>query len=87
MVARATNPEEPTPEVLQWCENLMRVIQHNGVWGIPRSGTLFRIDQEKKQLVLVISGDDDDADFDATKHVFKHIGWKVVREHEARNVQ
>lgn len=80
MVSRATDPEEPTPEVLQWCENLMRTIQHGGVWGIPRSGTTFRVDQEKKQLVLLIPGRDDDADFNATKDVFKHIGWEVVKK-------
>lgn len=75
----------PPPEVLAWCENLVRVTAHNGVWGIPRSGTVFRIDQHKKQLVLVSPGFDDYSDFEATKHTFSFIGWGVVTAEEARD--
>lgn len=77
---RINELDNPSPEVLQFCRNLVRTIQHGGVWGIPRSGTLFRIDHEKKQLVLIVPGMDDDSDFEATKKVFKHIGWEVVKE-------
>lgn len=75
------NDDEDTPpeEVLEWCRQLVRAAAHNATWGIPRSGTTFRIDKKKKQLVLVIPGFDDDADFRATKHTFSFIGWNVVR--------
>lgn len=75
----------PPPDVLEWCEQLVRVTAHDAVWGIPRSGTVFRIDQHNKQLVLVTPGFDDYADFNATKHTFSFIGWDVVTAEEARN--
>lgn len=78
----------PPPSVLDWCRELVRVIEHGGVWGIPRSDTIFRIDQDNKRLVCVALGPDgDDSDFYATKHVFAHIGWDVVMaaETESKN--
>jgi hypothetical protein len=77
---KTNDVDNPSPAVLDWCRNIVRVIAHNGVWGIPRSGTIFRIDQTNKRLVLITPGNDDDSDFDATKTVFKHIGWDVVKE-------
>lgn len=90
MVALNYNQEElqpPTPDVIAWCENLVRVTADGGVWGIPRSGTTFRIDKKTKRLVLIISGKDDDADFLATKHNFAFIGWDVVKEHGSNNAE
>lgn len=72
----------PPPEVLAWCENIVRIIADGGVWGIPRSGTVFRLDKAKKRLVLVTPGHDDYADFYATKHTFGFIGWSVITEDE-----
>jgi hypothetical protein len=71
--------DHPSDDVLEWCRQLVRAIADGGVWGIPRSGTIFRIDQAKKQLVLICCGEDD-SDFLATRRVFKHIGWDVTRE-------
>lgn len=79
--------DNPSPDVLAWCENIVRVIAHGGVWGIPRSGTVFKIDKVKKQLVLTMPGNDDDADFEATKKVFKHIGWEVVKNHGRKSTE
>lgn len=70
--------EHPPEDVLAWCRELVRAAAQDAVWGIPRSGTTFRIDKKNKTLVLVIPGFDDGDDFCATKRVFKHIGWEVV---------
>lgn len=70
----------PPPNVLAWCRNLVTAAAENAIWGIPRSGTTFRIEKAQKRLVLVIEGNDNDDDFKATKHVFSFIGWRVVRE-------
>lgn len=66
----------PDPEHLRWCENLVRTIKHNGIWGIPRSQLVFQIDHEKKQLRLV-SGDPEHPDVAATRHIFSYLGWDV----------
>lgn len=73
----------PAPEsVLEWCRNLVRTLKDNGVWGIPRSGTVLKIDKENKRLILLVAGKDNDADFLATQHVFRQIGWDVVKKDE-----
>lgn len=72
--------DHPAPEVLEWCQNIVRIIADGGVWGIPRSHTIFRVEHKTKRLVLIAPGEDDDADFEATKKVFKHIGWDVVKD-------
>lgn len=80
MVALPADNEEPTEHVLEWCRNLVRVMHDGAVWGIPRSGTTFRIDKKNKKLVLIMAGHDNDSDFKATQHVFSFIGWDVVKE-------
>jgi hypothetical protein len=70
--------DHPEESVLEWCRNLVRAAAQDAVWGIPRSGTIFRIDKKNKTLVLTLPGFDDGDDFRATKRVFQHIGWEVV---------
>ncbi|NBT75139.1 hypothetical protein EBZ80_18285 [bacterium] len=72
--------DHPSENVLEWCRNIVRVIADGGVWGIPRSHTIFRVDHKNKRLVLLAPGNDDGADFEATKRVFKHIGWDVTED-------
>lgn len=75
--------EEAEPEhILAWCRNLVRTMTDGGVWGIPRSGVVFKIDKPNKQLVLIV-GTAENPDFIATKRVFKQIGWDVVTKKEA----
>jgi len=76
----ATDSDRPPEHILEWCRNCVRIIQDGGVWGIPRSGTIFRVDHKNKQLVLIMPGNDDEGDYNATKHVFKFIGWTVVKD-------
>lgn len=74
----STQPEEhESPEVLAWCRNLVATVRHNGTWGIPRSGLIFNVDKEQKKLILV-TGEETDPDFIATKRVFAQIGWDVT---------
>lgn len=73
----STQPEQEPPEVLNWCRNLVATIRHGGSWGIPRSGIIFKIDQDQKRLILVV-GEDTNEDFLASKRVFAQIGWDVV---------
>jgi hypothetical protein len=72
--------DHPSEEVLDWCRRLIKSSSHNGIWCIPRSHTTFRFDHHNKQLIQILPGFDDGADFAATKRVFRHIGWDVVEE-------
>jgi hypothetical protein len=79
MVALNSN-NVPPEDILAWCRNLTNILADGAIWGIPRSGTTFRIDKKKKQFVLIIPGCDNDDDFRATKYNFSFIGWDVVRQ-------
>lgn len=86
----AFNPQAndaPKPEDVEWCRQLIRVTKDGGVWGIPRSGTVFRFDKNNNRLVLIIPGNDDGSDFAATKTHFAVIGWDVVTEEEVQNAE
>jgi hypothetical protein len=80
-------PIEREPEaVLDWCRNLVRVMADGAVWGIPRSGVVFKIDKNKKCLILTV-GEEDDPDFLATRRVFGQIGWDVVTAAEYKEMR
>jgi hypothetical protein len=86
MVARNDDQNEaPTPEHVEWCRQLIRVTKDGAMWGIPRSGTTFRFDKPNQRLVLVIPGNDNFADFEATKAHFAVLGWAVLTQEEAAN--
>jgi hypothetical protein len=76
--------DHPSDAVLEWCRQVVRVIADGGIWGIPRSNTIFRVDHKKKRLVLISHGDDG-SDFLATQRVFKNIGWDVVEENNGND--
>lgn len=80
------NHDVPPDHVLEWCRQLVRAMKDGGVWGIPRSGVVFRIDKKNKQLVLT-TGRPEDEDFVATKHVFSFIGWNVVTKEETSDAK
>lgn len=76
------DPNEHAPEtVLNWCRNLVATLNDGGVWGIPRSGVVFKIDK-KNQCLILTAGTDDDPDFLVSRVVFDQIGWKVVTQKE-----
>lgn len=76
--------DEQEPEsVLNWCRELCRAMAENGIWGVPRSGVVFRFNKRNKRLVLIV-GTEDNPDFIATKRVFAQIGWDVITSEEER---
>ena len=74
-ITHKTNEEE----TLLWCRRMLDSIRTGGVWAIPRSQLMFKVDHDKKQLVLV-DGDVNHPDFLATKIVFAKIGWAVINK-------
>lgn len=74
--------EEREPEhVLEWCRHLVRAARDGAMWGIPRSGVVFKIDKKKQCLILRV-GAETNADFIATRRVFGQIGWDVFTQSE-----
>lgn len=61
---------------IEWCRNLVAMLKDGGVWAIPRSMLVFRVDKQTQTLTLV-SGDRDSPDVAATREAFGCIGWRV----------
>lgn len=78
MVALNIRFDRPNDDTLRWCQLHVQTIKNGGLWCIPRSSTVFRINHDEKQLELVEVGNDDDADYLATQHNFSFIGWNVI---------
>lgn len=78
MVAVNRRFNRPPESTLQWCLQHIQTIRNGGIWCIPRSQTVFRVNHDKKQLELVEAGVDSDADFYATQDTFSFIGWNVI---------
>lgn len=79
------DPLDPAEETLEWCRGLVNMLADGAVWGIPRSGAMFRVNKQAKTLTLIpIEGTSDAAqgDFEATKLVFAKIGWRVIDSSE-----
>lgn len=77
------NEEKESPAVLNWCRNLVDTLRDGGVWGIPRSGIVFKVDKKKQCLILTV-GEETNEDFIATRRVFRQIGWDVLTQDESK---
>ena len=64
-------------QIIAWCKNTVSSLKDGGIWGIPRSMTVFRIDKIKKKFIL-IEGDSQE-ELDAMNHWFGKIGYKAER--------
>jgi hypothetical protein len=76
---------ENEEDILAWCRNLVRTIKDGGVWGLPAAQSAFKIDKQRKCLVLiepVIPTRTSEPAFLATKKWFKKIGWRTLRNAE-----
>jgi len=74
---QTTNYDLATREGLEnsklWLSSALTVLSDNGIWGIPRSNTVVRINKSKK-LATVIHQDSPDVSIEL---VFEALGWTV----------
>jgi hypothetical protein len=59
-----------------WTRNHFELLSDNGAWGIPRSGTLVRINKTEK-IATIITGFAPDP---AIKRVIEAMGWTVIEK-------
>lgn len=64
---------EPTVKDMVFVFNLICVLNHNGIWEVPKNSTKYRIDQKLKTFTL-IQGNLDDV-FYITKKCLERLGW------------
>lgn len=72
-----TNYDPLTPEGLEnsklWLSHALTLLSDNGIWGIPRSSTVLRINKQKK-IATVIHQHSPDVSIEL---VFEALGWTV----------
>lgn len=71
------NYDLSTPEGMQnskrWLSSVLMTLGDNGIWGIPRSNTVVRIDKQNKTATVVSQSSPDIS----IELVFEAIGWTV----------
>ena len=70
---------QPSPSDIAWTENVLRIIRDGGVWGIPGTGQVYKVDHKEKTLTLIMDPGTPEADELHLKiiAVAKAMGWKV----------
>lgn len=78
------NYDLSTPEGMQnskrWLSSVLMTLGDNGIWGIPRSSTVVRINKPKK-IATVIAQASPDVSIEL---VFEALGWTVEYADSAR---
>lgn len=44
---------QPRPSDIAWTENLLRMIKDGGMWAVPMSSSIYRVNHKDRQLELV----------------------------------
>ena len=74
---KPTNYDLATREGLEnsklWLSHALTLLSDNGIWGIPRSSTVVRIDKQNKTATVVHQGSPDVS----IELVFEALGWTV----------
>lgn len=68
----------PSPEILAYFEKVIWALKPQAVWGMPRTGQVYKVDKDAKTFTL-IQGDPHDPDHwhDKTRKTLAVLGWKV----------
>lgn len=63
-----------------WLSHALTMLSDNGIWGIPLSSTVLRINKQKK-IATVLHQDSPDVSIEL---VFEALGWTVEYEDSVR---
>lgn len=66
------NTEEGRANAVAWFENFTLYLKPGGVWAIPRSRSVYRVDNEGHTITLLYGPGDS-----STEKVAKAAGWDV----------
>ncbi len=69
------NTTQGMVQAIQWTKNLLATLNDGGVWIVPRSGTMVRVD--KKTQTATLTGVLPDP---SITRVLTAMGWKVVQK-------
>jgi len=64
-------------KTLEWCNELVNRLEDGGIWKIPRSNSVLKINKKLKRFIFILG---EDSEFEATKEWFGKIGYSVIKE-------
>ena len=70
------NTKEGMNNAVKWTRNMFDTINDNGVWMVPRSMTMVRINKKEKVATIIVGMTPDPS----LKRVIEAMGWTVVVE-------
>ena len=59
---------------IKWTQQMFDALKDGGAWGIPRSGTLVRINREEKIATITVGFAPDPS----IRRVIEAMGWTVI---------
>lgn len=69
-----------TPEqmgrAVRWVNALLAMVRTGGTWGVPRSGSVYRVNHETRTITVVEGGEE------VITRVLKAAGWNVIERSE-----
>lgn len=43
---------KPTPADIEWQKRMIAILNNGGVWAVPRCGTIYQVDHDKKTMTI-----------------------------------
>ena len=77
----ANKPYQPNLIDIAWARNLVESLSQGGRWASPQTGEVWRIDREKKELVLVNRLKPEEPElWEKYRAVFGKVGYQIRSE-------
>lgn len=88
--AKKLKPYTPTQKDLEFFRELIRVLNDQGVWHLPKTNQIYRIDKSKGTFTLTEPAYDANPMTMFTHHhnsyILKRLGWKCLPEVDWENL-
>lgn len=69
---------EPNPQMVEWFQRLLSVLEPVARWGVPDTGQIYLIDQPNMTVTLIDGDPNDELDYhEKNKKVFQNLGFTV----------
>jgi hypothetical protein len=77
---------EPSPHVIAWFQNILRMMAPNGVWTVPDTGQIYQFDKANHTATLIHGDPNDPNGWHAkTKQILQKLGYTVHDSAEPEN--
>lgn len=68
------NTKQGMKDAKAWMQNLISMVKDDGMWAVPRSGTIIRFDKTNKQAIVTHQTTPDIS----IERVLEAMGWEIT---------